>query len=504
LGIALLGVVALLSNGTLPAGEIKSADAQISYGFSTIEFSENTKFDIKITPFSSGTNTIIVKISDFENKPLNDSDQIKVKISNPQKNISPIEIPMKIIESENKSVEFQGEITFGFSGQWQIQVETQRKQNANESIFINLQVKPKLIDLKTEIIEYELPEPAKPLYPLYDGKSSIWISDASSPKLWQFSLDTQEFTSYSFDGLTSMLLTQDNQGRVWFTDTPRNQIGYFDPSNQKITTKTLPKIDPVIYENIATFIQADFDGNIWIAITNKDVILKYQPNLDSFEKIKMPTRESLPFALTIDNEGKIWFTESAAGKIGFINTKNNDIREFMPEKPLASPEALVFDDEGNLWIAEHTGKAITKFDPILETFEKISVPNKEALPYGMSFDRYGNIWILQHTIDSIAAYDPYNKNLIEIPIPTTTSFAQFSTSDNKDNVWFVEQRGNKLALVKTTEIPAAVSQISNANEFKLKYTEIASPLIAMGIIATALFFVKSLKDKRRLNKLIRN
>lgn len=504
LGIALLGVVALLSNGTLPAGEIKSADAQISYGFSTIEFSENTKFDIKITPFSSGTNTIIVKISDFENKPLNDSDQIKVKISNPQKNISPIEIPMKIIESENKSVEFQGEITFGFSGQWQIQVETQRKQNANESIFINLQVKPKLIDLKTEIIEYELPEPAKPLYPLYDGKSSIWISDASSPKLWQFSLDTQEFTSYSFDGLTSMLLTQDNQGKIWFTDTPRNQIGYFDPSNQKITTKTLPKIDPVIYENIATFIQADFDGNIWIVITNKDVILKYQPNLDSFEKIKMPTRESLPFALTIDNEGKIWFTESAAGKIGFINTKNNDIREFMPEKPLASPEALVFDDEGNLWIAEHTGKAITKFDPILETFEKISVPNKEALPYGMSFDRYGNIWILQHTIDSIAAYDPYNKNLIEIPIPTTTSFAQFSTSDNKDNVWFVEQRGNKLALVKTTEIPAAVSQISNANEFKLKYTEIASPLIAMGIIATALFFVKSLKDKRRLNELIRN
>ncbi|MBP0119577.1 MAG: CopD family protein [Nitrosarchaeum sp.] len=504
LGIALLGVVALLSNGTLPAGEIKSADAQISYGFSTIEFSENTKFDIKITPFSSGTNTIIVKISDFENKPLNDSDQIKVKISNPQKNISPIEIPMKIIESENKSVEFQGEITFGFSGQWQIQVETQRKQNANESIFINLQVKPKLIDLKTEIIEYELPEPAKPLYPLYDGKSSIWISDASSPKLWQFSLDTQEFTSYSFDGLTSMLLTQDNQGKIWFTDTPRNQIGYFDPSNQKITMKTLPKIDPVIYENIATFIQADFDGNIWIVITNKDVILKYQPNLDSFEKIKMPTRESLPFALTIDNEGKIWFTESAAGKIGFINTKNNDIREFMPEKPLASPEALVFDDEGNLWIAEHTGKAITKFDPILETFEKISVPNKEALPYGMSFDRYGNIWILQHTIDSIAAYDPYNKNLIEIPIPTTTSFAQFSTSDNKDNVWFVEQRGNKLALVKTTEIPATVSQISNANEFKLKYTEIASPLIAMGIIATALFFVKSLKDKRRLNELIRN
>ncbi|MBI3254358.1 MAG: CopD family protein, partial [Nitrosarchaeum sp.] len=116
LGIALLGVVALLANGTLPAGEIKQADAQkISYGFSTIEFSENTKFDIKIMPFSSGTNKILVKISDFENKPLYDSDQIKVKISNPQRNISPIEIPMKIIKQEEvKPVEFQGDLTFGF------------------------------------------------------------------------------------------------------------------------------------------------------------------------------------------------------------------------------------------------------------------------------------------------------------------------------------------------------------------------------------------------------
>ncbi|MSV33526.1 MAG: copper resistance protein CopD, partial [Nitrosarchaeum sp.] len=195
-------------------------------------------------------------------------------------------------------------------------------------------------------------------------------------------------------------------------------------------------------------------------------------------------------------------TESASGKIGFINPKNNDISEFMPEKPLASPEALVFDDKGNLWIAEHTGTAITKFNPILETFERIPVPDKDALPYGMSFDKYGNIWILQHSIDKIAVYDPDNKNLIEIQIPTVTSFAQFSTSDNKDNVWFVEQQGNKLAMIKTTEIPISISQIPNTDSFQLKYAEIVSPLIAMGIIATSLFFVKSLKDKRRLNELI--
>ena len=503
LGIALLGVVALLTNGTLPAGEIQKVEAQeIIYGFKTIEFTEKAKLGIEISPFSSGVNTILVKVSDFENKPLLDSNQVKVKISNPSKNISPIEIPMDLIkQSENRPTEFQGELTFGFSGVWLLEVEAQRTENANESKIMNLLIKPRLVNIQTQIIEYELPEDAKPLFPLYDGKNSIWLSDASSPRLWQFSLDTQEFTSYSFDGLATMFLTQDNSGKIWFVDTPRNQIGFFDPENNQITTKTIPNLDPTISHNSPIFIQADFDGNIWISIINKDSIVKYLPELDTFEVIKLE-RESFPFALTVDNDGKIWYSTSGTGKIGFINPENNQITQFSSDSPLQSPEALIFDNDGNLWIAEHTGSAITKFNPVLETFEKISVPNKDALPFGMTLDKYGNIWFAEHTVDNIGVYDPDNNNLIEIPIPTETSFVQFMTTDGNDNVWFVEQQSNKLGTIKITEIPVIPSQIQTTSNFELKYTEIASPLVALGIIATSLFYVKSVQDKRRLNSLI--
>ena len=503
LGIILLGVVALLTNGTLPAGEIQQVDAQkIVYGFKTIEFSENVKFDIDISPFSSGTNSIIIKTSDFDGNPLYDSNQVKVKISNPSKNISPIEIQMDLIkQNENRPTEFQGEITFGFSGVWLLEVEAQRTENANESKIMNLLVKPRLTNIQTQIIEYELPEDAKPLFPLYDGGNSIWLSDASSPRLWQFSLDTQEFTPYSFDGLATMFLTQDNGGKIWFVDTPRNQIGFFDPENNQITTKTIPNLDPTISNNSPIFIQADFDGNIWISVINKDSIVKYLPETDTFEVIKLE-RESFPFALTVDNNGKIWYSTSGTGKIGFIDPENNQITQFSSDSPLQSPEALMFDNDGNLWIAQHTGSAITKFNPVLETFEKISVPNKDALPFGMTLDKYGNIWFAQHTVDNIGVYDPDNNDLIEVPVPTETSFVQFMTSDGNDNVWFVEQQSNKLATIKMTEIPVISSQIQTNNNFELKYTEIASPLIALGIIATSLFYVKSIQDKRRLNSLI--
>ena len=503
LGIILLGVVALLTNGTLPAGEIQKVDAQeVLYAFRTVEFSESTKFDIEITPFSSGTNTLIVKISDFENNQLPDVDEVKVKISNPQRNISPIEVPMiKITQEEGRPAVFQGELTFGFSDKWQAEIEIKRIQNANESVIMNLLVKPRLPDLQVEIIEYDFPESTKPLYPLYDGKNSIWISDPTAPRLWQFSLDTQEFNSHSFDGVITVMLTKDNEGKIWFNDPPRNQIGFFDPDNAKITTVSLPKIAPTINDSTTTSVQADFDGNIWIAIINKDKILKYIPDSNTFEEIQL-AKGSLPFALAIDDEGKIWFTETGFGKIGFINTQNNEVTEFSDDRPLQGPEALAFDKEGNLWITEHTGVGIVKFNPILETFERIPVPDQEALPFGMTFDRYDNIWFAQHTVDNIAAYDPHNNNLIEVPVPTATSFVQFMTLDDKDNVWFVEQQGNKLGMVKITEVPLVASQIPTTGKFELKYTEIASPLIAMGIVATSLFFVRSIKDKRRLNSLI--
>ena len=502
LGIILLGVVALLANGTLPAGEIQKVDAkEISYDFRTIEFSETAKYDIHIAPFSSGVNTISVKISDFENNRLQDADELKVKISNPQRNISPIEIPLVKIDQEGKPIEFQGEITFGFSGQWQTEIEIQRVQNANESIMMDLLVKPRLPDLQTEIIEYDFPETTKPLFPLFDGNDSIWISDPSAPRLWRFSLENQEFKSYSFDGVVSVILTKDSSGRIWFNDPPRNQIGFFDPNNEEISTVTLPKVAPTIDASTTTFVLADYNGDVWISIVNKDKILKYITDSNIFEEITLP-KGSLPFALALDNEGRVWFTESGPGKIGFIDPSNNKITEFSPDTPLNGPESMVFDKQGNLWIAEHTGLGIAKFNPILETFERIPVPDQEALPFGMAFDRYDNVWFAQHTVDNIAAYDPQNDDLIEVPIPTSTSFTQFMTSDGDSNVWFVEQQGSKLGMVKTTEIPISSAQIQTTEKFDLKYTELASPLIAMGIIATSLFFVKSVKDKRRLNSLI--
>ena len=507
-GIVLLGVVALLVNSSLPAGEIQTADAQgVTLGFSSILFSEQAKFDVSIIPVGIGPNTISVLVSTVSGEPLPDISSLKIKVSNPQRNVAPIEIPTTEIKSDDETARFEGDTTFGFAGTWQIEVEAQRTQAVNESVIFDVLVKPTLSEIRTEITEYDFPDPdSAPLYPRFDGDNTIWISDAAKPRIWEFSIDDQQFSSYEFDGLTTIFIDIDQNGKIWFTDTPNSMIGSFDPKTEKFETIKIPLLNAISEQSIPIAVKADFENRIWVALVDKHLLLVYNQNTNEFEKfLLIETEEAGPSALVIDDSGSVWFAEALSGKIGVVDSKTFEITEFAPDPPLAEPFALLFDKSGSLWISEHTGPGITKFDPILETFERVKAPNPESLPFGLAIDKYDNIWFGQHITDELAVYDPYNDQLIEVSIPTPESFTQFTTADDDGNIWFVEQRGKKLGMISISSVPSqSKAVIVGSDEFNVNYAEIVSPLIAGGIVVSSLFFVKSVNDKRRIDELLQN
>lgn len=500
-GIVLLGVVALLTNSSLPAGEIEEAQAEnVSLGYQTLQFSNAAKFDISINPLSTGANTITASITSLDEKPLGDISEVILKVSNPQKGISPIDLkllPIKSADANSSETQYLGNATFGFPGTWHVEIVSLRKQNANEAVSFDVVIKPRLSELQTNIVEYNFPDTTvAPLYPVFDGKNTIWISDTAKPRIWKFTIDDKQFKSYEFDGQISVTLNIDNDGKIWYTDTPDSRIGFFDSSTEKFENIDLP------IKSVPIFTETDLKNNIWVALADRNILLKYNQDEKKFEEFKVSAApQSGTTALILDKSGNIWFTEAQAGKIGVINPDTGEYKEFGPQDPLKEPTALFFDENGNLWISEHTGFAITKFDTVLETFERISLSDKDALPFGMTSDNFGNIWVGQHTVNKLGVYDPYNGNFREVPIPTEQSFTQFITSDDNGNIWFAEQRGQKLGIVSITEIPRQTIVTQN-RAFDIKYADLVSPLIAAGIIATSLFFVNSVKDKRRIDSLV--
>ena len=492
MGIVLLGVVAMLTNGTLPEGEIQTVQAaEAEYGFTALEFADQSRFDIEIFPLASGANTLEVRVAGLAGEPPEDLDALKVKISNPLRNIAPITIPM-----ERDGAVFRGDLTFGFSGLWQMELEAQKSRSANDGVALDLLIKPRLADLRAEIVEYEFPEKGAPLYPESDKRGNIWITDSSGPFLWKFSIAEEEFTKYEFDGTGSVTLKIDAEGRVWFTDIGTGSIGSLDPLTGTFEIIDLPDIEPAAEANYVITLDADA-GGIWATIINKNSLVRYDLDTREFDVYDLPTADSGPFAVAIDPSGMVWFSQQAAGQIGRLDPGTGQILEFAPDPPLATPETITFDGDGNLWISEHQeGGGIARYSPALDSFERIRAPDDAAFPNSAVLDRYQNVWFMLHTVDKIASYDPHRGNLITIPVPTEESWIQFATSDELENIWFVEQKPSKLAVLKLTEAPAP--QIVRQGT-ALQYTEIASPLVALGIVAASLFFVKAVQDKRRIN-----
>ena len=503
LGIALLAVVALLVNSSLPAGEIQSADAlQGTFGFESTLFSENAKFDVKVLPAGIGSNTISVIVSSYDNKPLADISGVKIKVSNPQKNISPIEAD--VTENIQDSItKYSGDAIFGFAGNWQIELEAQRTENSNENAIFNLQIKPSLNDIRTEITEYDFPaDEVAPLFPVYDGEN-IWISDAQKPRLWKFSIEDEQFTPYTFEGLTTIFMDIGKDGKIWFTDTPNSKIGSFDPKTEKFETIQLPQFQLAIKKSLPTSIAVDNDNDVWVAVIDQSLLLEYNQSTKKFKIINTITPEAGPTAIEIDSSNNVWFAESLVGKLGKIDANTKEVTEFVPQtEPMAEPFALMIDKEENIWIAEHIGPAITKFNPILEDFKQIKISNPDSLPFGMAFDKYDNMWVAQHVIDSLVVYDQSSSQIIEIAIPTEGSFTQFVVADDNGDIWFVEQRGGKLGKVSISAVPSQIVTVQEEKSGSIMYVELVAPIIAAGIIATALFYVKSVRDMRKVDELI--
>ena len=506
LGIALLAVVALLVNSSLPAGEIQSVSAEQGMtGYESSLFSENARFDVTVAPVGIGVNQIDVIVSGLDDQPLSDISSLKIKVSNPSRSIASIEaeVTENKISGQDIFTKYSAEPTFSFAGIWQIELEAQRTENANESVLFDVRIKPALSDMRTEVTEYEIPaDDTAPLYPVYDGKN-IWISDAQKPRLWKFSIDDEKFTPYTFSGLTTIFMDMDKDGKIWFTDTPNSKIGNFDPKTEEFEIIPLPQFTLVNQRSIPTSVTIDHDNDVWVAIMDQSILLEYDQETKKFDIHNTITPDAGPTAIVIDSSNNVWFAESLVGNLGRIDGQTKQVTEFTPtEGTLAEPFALMIDKQENIWIAEHLGPSITKFNPILESFDKVNIPNSESLPFGMVLDKYDNIWAAQHVVDSLVVHDPYNNRISEVIIPTEGSFTQFVTADDNGDIWFVEQRGAKIGKVSISSVPGQTTVLQESPTFEIKYVEIVAPLVSAGIIVTALFYVKSIRDKRKIDEMI--
>ena len=79
--------------------------------------------------------------------------------------------------------------------------------------------------------------------------------------------------------------------------------------------------------------------------------------------IQTPTRGSAPRRGMMDSQGKLWFGENRANRIGMFDTKTNTFKEWMAPTPESWPYDATADKNGDVWSGGEFSDRIERLNP---------------------------------------------------------------------------------------------------------------------------------------------
>ena len=157
----------------------------------------------------------------------------------------------------------------------------------------------------------------------------------------------------------------DGKGHIWFTSQGSNRVGRLNMATEKVDLVT-----PFDTPSNPYGIVIDSKGTIWVALLRVGMVAKIDPQTMAVTRFKEGADTSRSRRLDVLADGTIWFGDEARGMLGRINPATGEVKEWpVPGGPDASPYALTKDDQDRIWFSE-TGKSkrLVGFDPKTEKF----------------------------------------------------------------------------------------------------------------------------------------
>jgi virginiamycin B lyase len=150
-----------------------------------------------------------------------------------------------------------------------------------------------------------------------------------------------------------------------------------------------------------------------------------------------------PFAITMGEDNKFWFTLANSSKVARIGPQGNITYSRTPS--LSNPAFITPGPDGNIWFGEgSTGKiaSVTPNGVITEyqfSFFGVSV--------GITTGSDGNIWFTDQTDHAVWRFEMATGRFTEFQTPTPNSFPGDITTGSDGNMWFTEQAVDKFARI---------------------------------------------------------
>ncbi len=181
------------------------------------------------------------------------------------------------------------------------------------------------------------------------------------------------------------------------------------------------------------------DGSIWWTGQTAGKLGRLDPKTGQIKEYPLKTPQTGPHGLVEDKDGNVWFTGNHASLIGKLDPKTGNVTEYPMSDPAAKdPHTLAIDPSGIVWFTAQNANMVGRLDPKSGEVKVVTVPTPRSRPYGLLINSKGTPVMVLFGTNKIAAIDPKTMAIKEYALPNAASRPRRLALQGDDVVWYAD------------------------------------------------------------------
>ena len=299
---------------------------------------------------------------------------------------------------------------------------------------------------------YDLPRSsAAPHCLAADQQGRIWFTETGANRVGVFDPQKREFAEYVIPTPEAepQGITVDGEGIIWFTQAAKDKIGRLDPKTGVIRDFPVPAggTRPGAQGGVGRIHTPMMgkDGFLYSSNEWMSSILKLDPQSGQTWEYMTQTKAARPYGIQIDLDGDVWFAAAAGDYVGKLTTQTGIITEYRTPTPKSGPRRLTIDPQGLIWYTEWDTHKIGYIDPkTLEQREFVPLSHPNSGVSAVAADGAGVIYVAEFISNQVSRYEPKKREWTEWQMPLANSRVRSIIVDPSGYVWYADNGNSKL------------------------------------------------------------
>lgn len=304
-------------------------------------------------------------------------------------------------------------------------------------------------DAQTTVEEWTVPWPeSRPRDPYVAPDGRVWFVGQRSDYAAVFNPATEEFERFDLPhGAGPHNLIVGDDGMVWYAGNRQSHIGLLDPATGEIEQIPMPD-DRARDPHTLVF---DGAGHICFTVQGGNFVGRLTMDTRRVDLVEVPTPNARPYGIVVADDGRPWFVEFAAGKIGTIDPGSLKLEEFVLPELDSRPRRIALDSSGDIWFVDYSLGEIGKMTPD-GVFDSWAGPSgTSGRPYALGIDADDRLYFVETgpRPNKLVVFDGRSKRVLSVTdVPSGGGAVRHMMYDSAQEAFWFGTDANTLARVR--------------------------------------------------------